>query len=341
MGVKANNKHFTIRSTIMDKNELHIIWGLYIKQQSGEASVEETTQLNTWLALNNKKPKQLETFKKALSANQNYKEVASINVEKALQRVKSHNKKVKAFTFNTFIKAAAIVLIAFGLGIATKQLHNKHQYIVIQSSAKQIINTTLPDGSLITLNENSEIKYHKNFGQKNRQIKLLGEAYFKVTKNKQMPFVIDANKASVTVLGTSFNVNNVNPNMITVMVKEGKVKFESDLKFNNNSCLLSAGEKALLNLNKKQLIKSQFENENNIAWKTNTLKFKNASLLDAIKVIESTYHVSISVHEALYSKKLTANYINQPIDSIAQILELTLDIKVNKTTNSSYQITPN
>jgi len=341
LGVKANIKHFTIRSNIMDKNELHIIWELYIKQQSGEASAEETKQLNDWLAFNNKNRKQLEYFKKILSANKSYKEVASINVEEALRRVKAHNKKVNFFTYKTLIKVAAMVLIVFGIGIIANQIHLKHQYIVIQTKAKQIISKTLPDGSLITLNENSKISYNKKFGQQSRKIKLLGEAYFEVTKNKKIPFIIDANKANITVLGTSFNVNNINPNKIAVTVKEGKVKFESDLMFNNKACLLSAGEEALLNLTNKQMIKSKTDNENNIAWKTNKLKFKNTNLLDAIKMIEYSYHVSINVHEDLHSQKLTAKYVNQPIDSLLRILELTLNVQINKTANSIYQMNPN
>lgn len=341
MGVNANIKHSIIRSTIMDKKELHIIWGIFAKQQSGEASVEEISKLNDWLAMNDENQKQLEYFKKVLSANRNFKLVTSVNVEQALKRVKSHNKEVKTFSFKIFIRVAAVVLITFGIGFLAKQHHFKHQYVTVETHAKQVLSKTLPDGSFITLNENSKISYHKKFGHKTRKIEMQGEAYFEVAKNKQVPFIIDANKAKVTVLGTSFNVSNRNPKKVNVMVKEGKVKFESNLLFNKNSCLLTGGEEAYFDLNTKKVIKSQSDNENTIGWKTNTLKFKNVNLLDAVKTIEHSYHVSINVDEALHSKKLTASYTNQPIDSIARILELTLDVDISKSTNSIYHITPN
>jgi len=67
---------------------------------------------------------------------------------------------------------------------------------------------TLPDGTLVTLNSATTIKYPDHFGDSTREVYLDGEAYFDVSKNPGHPFIIHADKMNIRVLGTSFNVKS-------------------------------------------------------------------------------------------------------------------------------------
>ena len=82
----------------------------------------------------------------------------------------------------------------------------------------------LPDGSKIFLNRNSEFSYRSNFGKHRRDVKLTGEAFFEIAPDASKPFIIDAGKAKVKVVGTSFNViTNNSESAVEVFVKTGKV----------------------------------------------------------------------------------------------------------------------
>jgi transmembrane sensor len=67
---------------------------------------------------------------------------------------------------------------------------------------------TLPDGSIVWLNAGSKLLYDKNFGSRQREVTLTGEAYFDVKKNPGKPFIIHAGKIDIKVLGTLFNVKS-------------------------------------------------------------------------------------------------------------------------------------
>ena len=86
----------------------------------------------------------------------------------------------------------------------------------------------LPDGSTITLNAGSQIKYKKDFNTDHRLLTMTGEAYFDV-QNGNTPFVIQTNQGQVTVLGTSFNVRS-REDGFEVGVNEGIVKVSNDSK---------------------------------------------------------------------------------------------------------------
>jgi len=75
-----------------------------------------------------------------------------------------------------------------------------------QPTKKSIL--TLPDGTVVTLNSATTIKYPDHFGESTREIQLDGEAYFDVVKDPLHPFIIHANKMNIRVLGTSFNVKS-------------------------------------------------------------------------------------------------------------------------------------
>ncbi len=64
----------------------------------------------------------------------------------------------------------------------------------------------LPDGTKGNLNNGSLLKYPTKFTGKTREVELYGEAYFEVTENKQIPFVIGTVGLDIKVLGTKLNV---------------------------------------------------------------------------------------------------------------------------------------
>ncbi len=82
----------------------------------------------------------------------------------------------------------------------------------------------LPDGSQGWLNSGSRLIYETTF-LKNRNIQLIGEAWFEVSHDDKKPFIVSTANLEVQVLGTKFNVAAFPDEKVTeVVLQEGKVK---------------------------------------------------------------------------------------------------------------------
>ena len=119
-------------------------------------------------------------------------------------------------------------LLLVSLGTAAVYMNNSGYFskniTVIAGNDEKNIKVSLPDGSNIYLNRNSKFSYRKNFGEHRRDVKLTGEAFFEISPDASKPFIIDAGKARVKVVGTSFNViTNNTESDVEVFVKTGKV----------------------------------------------------------------------------------------------------------------------
>ena len=131
----------------------------------------------------------------------------------------------------TYAVALGLALI-FALPIAYDSFTT--ETFITQKTKFQTIQ--LPDGSTISLNAESQIKYKKDFNTNHRSLTLSGEAYFDVQKGNT-PFTINTNHGQVTVLGTSFNVRS-REDGFEVGVNEGIVKVSNDAK----SVILQKGQ---------------------------------------------------------------------------------------------------
>ncbi len=82
----------------------------------------------------------------------------------------------------------------------------------------------LPDGSTVTLHAHSRISYPADFDSLQREVYLMGEAFFNVKKDRTRPFYVYAGDLVTKVLGTSFNIRAIeNDTKVVVNVKSGSV----------------------------------------------------------------------------------------------------------------------
>ena len=181
----------------------------------------------------------------------------------------------------TYAVALGLALV-FALPIAYDSLTT--ETLVTQSTDFQTIQ--LPDGSTITLNAESQIKYKKDFNTDHRSLTLSGEAYFDVQKGNT-PFTINTNHGQVTVLGTSFNVR-AREDGFEVGVNEGIVKVSNDAK----SVILQKGQ--MIDVD------SQFDEKNlqNVSygnypdWMHEKLVCEQTPLSEVCDEIERTFGIS-------------------------------------------------
>ncbi|PSL42484.1 FecR family protein [Chitinophaga niastensis] len=186
----------------------------------------------------------------------------------------------------------------------------------------------LPDGSTMYLNAHTTVRYARGFGKENRQIKIdKGEAFFDVTKNDALPFIVNAPDVEVQVLGTAFNVKAANAG-VKVFVQSGKVS--AAYKGTEKKVILTPGVEASLKHNGTNIDTRVHKKNNNIlAWKTRTLIFDEAQLNEVADALEDFYSVQVKINnQQLSDKKLLATFRNMPLDEVLDIMKKTLQINI-------------
>lgn len=143
---------------------------------------------------------------------------------------------------------AACVLIAVGY-VFTRTDKTKNPIvnqiqlskIVVPNGQKTVVR--LSDGTKITLNGGSTLEYPIAFQDSVRLVRLSGEAFFEVARDTTKPFVINADRTSIRVLGTSFNLKAYENEENRVSVLSGKVQFWINA-FPEKRLILTKGENA-------------------------------------------------------------------------------------------------
>jgi transmembrane sensor len=249
-----------------------------------------------------------------------------------LKQPKSRTIKLKQ-AYPQLLKIASTVLIIIGIGAIIKTVYfNKPDVIIALTNNAEKKEIHLADGSIVFLNKGSELIYPDKFKQATREIELKGEAFFKVAKDKQHPFIVHANGTTTKVLGTSFNINTKNTKQVSIAVFSGKVSFKS-VNSNKFELLLVKGETGIYNKTNFDLIKQAVDNDNAIAWQTGIIKFNKTTLIDASNILSEYYSKTIIVSPKLQHKLISVTFNNQPLYRALEIIELTLNVKAISTNN--------
>lgn len=157
----------------------------------------------------------------------------------------------------------------------------------------KIYNVVLSDGSEVVLNADSKLIFPVSFeGSKDRRVKLVGEAFFKVSKDSEHPFVVETPRLSTTVLGTEFDVRAYTDGYSRVTLLSGSVEISSD----KESTVLVPGQEAILARNQYFDISNLGENViRAIKWKEGFFSFHSTPLLEAIGDIGRWYNVDVEI----------------------------------------------
>ena len=176
----------------------------------------------------------------------------------------------------------------------------------------------MPDGSTVTLNRSSQIKFPDSFDNDIRKVELKGEAFFDIKGDPSRPFIVDAGNATVRVLGTSFNVNTSNDNNeIEVFVKTGRVLLTTP--DNLNEITLEPGFIGRIKDNVPYRMKNN--NANYMSWNTEVLTYDGTILEQVIKDIKRVHNISVEVTDSsILEHKITTEFNNNSPEAIIQLI---------------------
>lgn len=220
--------------------------------------------------------------------------------------------KKKQNKFWRYYAAAAVLIFVF-LGTAlyfNNDITNTNTTLAettVKNATSILKIIVLPDSSRVELSPNSKIVYASNFAL-NRKVQLIGEAYFKVTKDKKHPFQVFCNETSTTVLGTSFIVKGYTQKEVSIELYEGSV--EMSVKNQTKKWILKPGEKFT------------YGNETAVvAGFDRFVDFDNENLSAVSTYIESNYGYKVTIPQQYDNQKITVR-INKKEDltTIVQLI---------------------
>ncbi len=323
-------------------------WNLLAKYMAGEASDKEAREVMDWIGKNPGNQalyneiktdwKKMDMMNKRFDVDNAWNKLQNriLDQEKPLLLNEIQESRKPVARFPVFMRIAAAFLLLVAVGAVVAYFTGRVRTVsIVASYNERGKEASLPDGSVIYLNSASSVKYSNQFGKKNREITLNGEAYFEVTPDKSKPFVIFANNAQIKVLGTSFNVDaNDAKDKVEVYVTSGVVEL-SEMANQNNKVLLHPGYAGFID-NKKINMTSKGD-RNCLAWKTGDLTFNAARLNDVTSVLNETFNVHIVIRETgMDTTRIDGSYQNDPLDHILRIICTQNHLNIAKSDDTIY-----
>ncbi|MEI7828414.1 MAG: FecR domain-containing protein [Prolixibacteraceae bacterium] len=314
------------------------ILDLIARSFNGELTAEEIMLLNAWK----------EAKKSNLTAYQDFEEIwrhsnqmalpSPIDLPGSLEitRYKAgiKNREIKWMSLMRQIAAVLVLSVIFAstYQMVVKPVTITKKEVVVFQEIRAAFGTQtrleLPDGTLVSLNSGSTLKFPTTFdNSKTRLVYLSGEGNFKVAKNAQQPFVVDLNKLQVRVLGTTFNVDAYPGNTaITIALVEGKILLQQNS--NDKTSDLMEMKPNQVACFRKSDNKIEWKKESDLtkytAWTDGKIVFSNDPVNTVIQKLQNWYNVDIHLSDKkLENYRFTGTFIDEPLEQVLSMLNLT------------------
>ena len=190
----------------------------------------------------------------------------------------------------------------------------------------------LSDGTMIYLNSESTLSFPVKFQGKERKVYLTGEAYFKVAKNTEHPFVVTAGELEVLVTGTTFGVRAYKDEKdIQTTLESGRVT----VRVEGKSVKLVPNKQVLFNKSTMGLEVRDVDVDLYLAWADGRLVYDNCPLEKILTDLGRWYNIDVFYsRDELRSYQFSLNMKKH--EEFTQVLEL-----IGKTGEVQFEIKDN
>lgn len=178
----------------------------------------------------------------------------------------------------------------------------------------------LKDGSRATLAPGATLRYQPHKAP--RQVSMTGQVLYEVVHDESHPFIVSAPSATVTVLGTVFQVIDGEP-ATRVDVTEGRVRVCGE---RGDALILTGGQSARLQDGAPCLEETVLPNPS--AWATGEFRYEATPLETVLQELSAYYGVTLTT--ASVGKRLTGTFSTDSLDEILDLIESALDTPVNR-----------
>ncbi|GKG75804.1 DUF4974 domain-containing protein [Parabacteroides sp. AM58-2XD] len=255
--------------------------------------------------------------------HQQYREEARL----LLSRIR---KPEKRFSFIPYLRYVVIVAVILSIGWGGFRLIRSNQEKVLTYTEVHVKNgehkrVILPDGTSVTLNAGSYLRYPREFITDVRRIEMNGEAFFEVTRDEEKPFLIHTKDADVKVLGTSFNVKAFDMDeQLTVSVQTGKVQVDLP----EAMMRLLPDEQFVMDKTKGEFQKRNEDARLSTVWIKGGLYFNRTPIRTVVNELVRMYNRTIEFAPgAEYDDYIYGEHDNKSLEAVLKSIQYSTDIK--------------
>lgn len=285
-----------------------------------------------------------------------HNEVLPVEQESALLLDKP---RVKSLIFR--LSAAAILvgmmLTAGYLFFVQKNNQSEYPAFAVSEDIKVYTNDEvnpvtikLEDGSSVTLQPQTVLKYPLHFSKTLREVSLEGEGFFEISKNPEKPFLVYNKNVITRVVGTSFIVKTTaNKNETEVIVKTGKVIVSpnsinfsiKDLMKSEDGVVLTPNQKTVYNATRNTFATSLVDQPVSIdlqgtkALVKEYYLFNDTPVGEVLSRLQKSYGIEFIVEDrALYNYTFTGDLSEQnlysQLDFLCESIKASYSVKGTK-----------
>lgn len=249
----------------------------------------------------------------------------------------------------TIFRAAAAILLVVFAGFFSWQYLSKQgtaEEKVVQEQMQDIetqngekAQVSFSDGTTVTLNTASSLRYPKQFNGSKREVYLTGEAYFEVVSNTDKSFVVHTNTADVEVLGTKFNIRAwEEETAVSVGVREGKVAVsssDSTRKQDENRVLLTKGQFTSVIKGKGVTGVQNVDVDKYLLWLNGGMYFDSVPFKQVFLQIERRFNVQIAVKDkSILEVPFTSTFRDRELSKILRVLAASMKMEYRQEGNN-------
>jgi transmembrane sensor len=188
----------------------------------------------------------------------------------------------------------------------------------------------LSDGTKVWLNSETTLRYPVQFAGSERRVELTGEAFFEVTRNEKIPFLVESGNQTVKVLGTEFNISSYKDDrFVYTTLVNGSVEVYSRSRPEVRQ-FLAPNEQSSLSVSGDQISKRTVDPFQYVAWKDGRFVFNDLKLEDIMNTLSKWYDVDvIFARDDLRNIRFTGNLKRyEDFGEIMKKIEMTHEVEI-------------
>jgi len=314
----------------MEQNIDHII----SKVLAGEATPDEKQILRDWVDSDKANLEQFNNLKAYWNLEVKLDHNVSFDNSYRLYRKHKQDNISRKYIYMLVGSAAAIAIAGL---LVFKTIKNPvlmtpeiSSYELVTKNKKDTL--LMPDSSIIVLNKYSKLLYTSQYGEKDRQVTLEGEAYFDVAKNADKPFIVDLPKSKIQVLGTKFNIKSYDstPHITTTLIS-GSIKYQTQ----RSQIILTPNQNLTFNKKNDKIIVTKCDAEQAMLWMKGLYKYQSVTLESLVQDLSIVYDQRIYIIDHDLSETIISGTFSekQSIDDILHIISHSIPITWKKNKN--------
>ena len=149
----------------------------------------------------------------------------------------------------------------------------------------------LEDGTEVWLNADSRLRYPEVFDGPERRVEVEGEAYFKVAKNPDRPFIVSSGGQEVRVYGTEFNVHAYpDETAIYTTLVEGSIALRlADDRDSSRELMLTPDHQSTFDVQNSTFQVKSVDTDVVTSWRSGVFVFEDQTLEQIMRTLSRWY----------------------------------------------------